>query len=90
MGWTNVLVRFGMNRAAKKLQGLRYQAGTDAAGAYLDGRNGAVSHCLNFLEIRKPGSGSFVICMAHVITKAGAFSTDVAYLRHFLLSSFVD
>ena len=30
-----------------------------------------------------PGSGSFVICMAYIIAKAGAFSTDVAYLRHF-------
>jgi hypothetical protein len=90
MGWLDVLLRFELNRTARKLQGLRYPAGADAAGAYLDGRNGAVSHCLNFLEIRMPGSGSFVICMAHVVTEAGAFSTDGAYLRHFLLSSFVD
>ena len=72
------------------LQGLRYLAGADATGAYFDGRNGSVLQRFNFLEIRMPGSGSFVICMAHVITKAGAFSTDVTCFRHFLLSSFVD
>ena len=61
------------------LECLGYFSGADAAGADLDGGDRTVSQCFDLLEVRVPDSGSFVIGMAHVVAKAGAFSTYRAY-----------
>jgi hypothetical protein len=61
------------------LERLDNVAGTDAAGADLDGSDISVSDSFDFLEIRVPDGTGFVFCMADVVTEAGAFSTYCAY-----------
>ena len=54
-------------------------AGTDAAGTDLDGSDIAVSDSFNLLQVWIPDSSGFIICMTYIVTKAGAFATNLTF-----------
>ncbi len=67
----------------ENLQGFDYRAGTDAAGANLDGRHTAIrSLGLDLLQVWVPGGTGFVVGMAYVIAGAWAFAADFTFSRH--------
>jgi hypothetical protein len=53
--------------------------GTDAASAGLDGHDAAVFNCSDLLQVRIPYGAGFIVGMAHVVTEAGTFSTDITF-----------
>ena len=62
------------------LQCLGYVAGANATGARLDGHNAAVVlNGSDLLQVRIPYGTGFVVRMAHIITEAGTFSTDITF-----------
>jgi hypothetical protein len=61
------------------LQRLGDVSGTDAAGADLDGPDGAVPDGLDLLEVGIPYGTGFVVGMADVVAEAGTFTTYCAY-----------
>ena len=67
----------------ERLESLGNGAGTDAAGAHLDGGYTAVG-CLglNLLQVRVPGGTGFVVGMAHVVASAGAFTANFTFSGH--------
>jgi hypothetical protein len=64
------------------LQCFGYVTGTDAAGTRLDSHDAAVFHCSDFLQIRIPDSAGFIVSVAHIVSEAGTFSTDITFSRH--------
>ena len=58
-------------------------AGADAAGADLDGLDAAVFHGANLLQIGVPDGTGFIVGVAHVVAKAGAFSAYIAFSGHY-------
>ena len=65
--------------APRFLKGLGDVAGTDAAGADLDGPNRAVIDRLYLLEVWVPGGTGFVVCVADIVPGAGTFTADFAF-----------
>jgi hypothetical protein len=61
------------------LKRLGYATGADAAGTHLDAADGTVVDGFDLLQIRMPGPAGFVVCMADVVTEAGAFTANFAY-----------
>jgi len=56
--------------------------GTDAASAYFNASDGALTNRFDLLQVRVPGATCFVVCMADIIPEAGTFSTDCTYFGH--------
>lgn len=65
--------------ATTDLKSLGNGAGTDAAGADLDGPNGAIVDSLHLLQVGVPGGTGFVVGMAHIVASTGAFTTNFAF-----------
>lgn len=53
--------------------------GADAAGAGLDSHDAAVFYRSDLLQIRVPHGAGFVVGMAHIVSEAGPFSTDITF-----------
>jgi hypothetical protein len=66
----------------KRLERLGDVAGTDAAGAGLDGPDATVCKGFHLLEVGIPDGTGLVVGMAHIIAEAGAFTTDFTFSRH--------
>jgi hypothetical protein len=61
------------------LQCLGHVTGADAAGTGLYSQNAAVFHCSDFLQVRIPHGAGFVVGVAHIVSEAGPFSTDITF-----------
>ena len=55
------------------------ETGADAAGANLDGRDAAVFHSSDFLEVGTPDGTGLVVGVADIVTEAGAFSANFTF-----------
>jgi hypothetical protein len=66
----------------RRLERFGDKAGTDAAGADLDGCDCAVFDGFDLLDVRVPDGTGLVVGMAHVVAEAGAFSADFTFSRH--------
>jgi hypothetical protein len=61
------------------LQGFCYVPGTNAAGTCFYGHYAAVFYGPDLLQVRIPDSTSFVVGVAHIVTEAWAFSTNITF-----------
>jgi len=61
------------------LECLGYVPGADAAGTGLDSHDAAVFHRSDLLQVRIPDGAGFVVGMAHIVSEAGPFSTDITF-----------
>jgi hypothetical protein len=61
------------------LQCFGHVTGADAAGTGLDSHDAAVFYCSDLLQVRIPHGAGFVVGMAHVVSEAGPFSTDITF-----------
>jgi hypothetical protein len=61
------------------LQRLGDVPGTDAASTDLDSHDAAVFHCSDLLQVWIPHGAGFVVGMAHIVSEAGPFSTDITF-----------
>lgn len=61
------------------LQGLGYVTGANAAGASLNGLDAAIGYGSDLLQVWIPDGTGFIIGMAHIVTEAGAFSTNITF-----------
>jgi hypothetical protein len=64
------------------LQRFSYVPGTDAAGTSLDCHDAAVLHRSDLLQVRIPHSAGFIVGVAHIVSEAGPFSTDITFSGH--------
>lgn len=64
------------------LKSLGNRTGTNAAGADLDGLNGAVVDSLHLLQVGVPGGTGLVVGMAHIVAAAGAFAANFTFPGH--------
>lgn len=69
----------------KRSDGFLDFAGTDAAGANLNGFDRTVLDGADLLQIRIPDSTSFVVCVTDVISSNGFFPADFTLLRHLFI-----
>lgn len=56
--------------------------GANAASAHLNASDGALTDCLNFLQVWMPGATCFVVCVADIVSETRTFSTDFTYFGH--------
>ena len=61
------------------LQGLGYVTGTDATGTGLNGLNAAIFNGSDLLKVRIPYGTGFIVGVAHIVTEAGPFSTNITF-----------
>ena len=61
------------------LQCFGYMARADAAGTNLNGHDAAVFHCSDLLQVRIPYGTGFVVGVAHIVTEAWPFSTNITF-----------
>jgi hypothetical protein len=54
-------------------------AGADAAGTNLNAANSTIVDGFDLLQVRMPGPAGFVVCMAHVVAEARAFTANFTY-----------
>ena len=67
-------------RISKSLERFSYESRTDATGTYLDSSDAAVVfNRFYFLEIRVPDCTGFIVCVADIVSEAGAFTTNFAF-----------
>ena len=72
------------------LQRFGYVSGTDAACTRLDSHDAAVVfYRSDLLQVRIPHGTGFVVCMAHIVSKAGPFSTDITFSGHIIFPPIV-
>jgi hypothetical protein len=74
-------------QTSRRLEGLLYVSGADAAGADLDAPDGTVSHGLDLLQVRAPDFAGLVVGVADIIPEARAFTAYLAYSGHFFVPS---
>ena len=53
--------------------------GTDATGTGLNGHNAAVFYGPDLLQVRIPHGTGLVVGVAHIVTEAGPFSTNITF-----------
>lgn len=70
---------FEIVMAGLMLQCFGHMPGADAAGTGLDCHNAAVFHSSDLLQVRIPHGAGFVVGMAHIVSEAGTFSTDITF-----------
>ena len=64
----------------QSLQRLGYVSGADTAGAGLDSHNAAILfNGSDLLQVRIPYGTGFVVGVAHIVTEAGPFSTNITF-----------
>ena len=56
-----------------------HMSGAYATGTDFDASDRPLLIRLDFLQVREPCAACFVVCMADIITEAGAFSTNSTY-----------
>jgi hypothetical protein len=61
------------------LQCFGYVAGTNAARTNFNSHDAAILYCSYLLQVWIPYSAGFIVGVAHVIAKAGPFSTNIAF-----------
>ena len=61
------------------LECLGHVPGADAAGTGLDSHDAAVFYRSDLLQVRIPHGAGFVVGMAHIVSEAGPFSTDITF-----------
>ena len=61
------------------LQCFGYMPGADAASTGFDSHNAAVFHRSDLLQVRIPHGAGFIVGMAHIVSEAGPFSTDITF-----------
>jgi hypothetical protein len=66
------------------LQGFGYVAGADATGTGLDGLNAAICYGSDLLQVRIPHGTGLVVGVAHIVSEAGSFSTNITFSRHII------
>ena len=54
-------------------------ARADAAGADFDASYCALTNCLDFLQVRMPGTSGFIVCVTNIIPEAWTFAADFTY-----------
>jgi hypothetical protein len=67
------------------LQGFGHMARANAAGAHLDGLDTAVTYRLDFLQVRVPGFGCFIVGVADVVAEIRPLTTNFAYFCHIVI-----
>ena len=65
-------------------------AGTDAACTDFHAPHAAVTDRFHLLQVGVPDPARFVVCMADVVTEAGAFAAYFTYLGHSIVSSLMN
>jgi len=70
-----------LNFALKEglLECFGHVTGADAAGTGLDSHDAAVFYRSDLLQVRIPHGAGFVVGMAHIVSEAGPFSTDITF-----------
>jgi hypothetical protein len=70
---------FEVVMAGLLLQSFGHMPGANAAGTGLDRHDAAVFYRSDLLKVRIPHGAGFVVGMAHVVSEAGPFSTDITF-----------
>jgi hypothetical protein len=65
--------------AGLMLQRFGHMSRADAAGTDLDSHDAAVFDSSDLLQVRVPDGAGFVVGVAHIVSEAGAFSTDITF-----------
>ncbi len=71
----------------RKLQCLGYVTGANATGTGLNSLDATISYGSDLLQVRIPYGTGFVIGVAHIVTEARAFSTNITFSGHIDFSS---
>jgi hypothetical protein len=61
------------------LQRFGYVAGADATGTGLNGQDAAVLYGSDLLKVRIPYGTGLVVGVAHIVSEAGPFSTNITF-----------
>ena len=59
--------------------------GTDAASADFNCLHAAIADCSYLLKVGVPHGTGFVVSMAYIVAKAGAFTADFTFSRHIVI-----
>jgi hypothetical protein len=70
---------FKIRIKARLLKRFGYVPGANATSTSLYGHYAAIFYGPDLLQVRIPDSTSFVVGVAHIVTEAGAFSTNVTF-----------
>jgi hypothetical protein len=70
---------FNSGIMAWSLQRFGYVTGANATGTGLDGLNAAVCYGSDLLQVRIPHGTGFIVGVAHIVTEAGPFSTNITF-----------
>lgn len=68
------------------LQCLGYVTGANAAGTGLNGLNAAICYGSDLLQVWIPHGTGFIIGVAHIVTEARPFSTNITFSGHIFSS----
>ena len=68
-----------ISMAGVLLECLGHVSGANAAGTGLDSHNTAVFYRSDLLQVRIPHGAGFIVGMAHIVSEAGTFSTDITF-----------
>jgi len=68
----------------KLLQSFDYVAGANAACASFNSHDAAIFHGSDLLKVWIPNGTGLIVSVAHVVTEAGPFSTNITFSGHII------